>query len=130
MPFLPPSVSPALQKRNGKPRGLPPRARKILVEARGLEPLASALRTPRSAKLSYAPTRKINIRVADVIRQVAPPPGGALIRRAIRFTAPGDAGHIRGGPPGAAGRLARDRNAPPPTPRGPPARGLAVEFPR
>jgi hypothetical protein len=29
-----------------------------LVEQRGIEPLASALRTRRSAKLSYCPTRK------------------------------------------------------------------------
>src|SRR5947209_10199894 len=36
--------------------------KRFLVEARGLEPLASALRTPRSAKLSYAPMRRIDIR--------------------------------------------------------------------
>jgi hypothetical protein len=32
--------------------------RKLLVEQRGIEPLTSALRTRRSAKLSYCPTRK------------------------------------------------------------------------
>ena len=29
---------------------------KTMVEMRGIEPLTSALRTPRSAKLSYIPT--------------------------------------------------------------------------
>ena len=32
----------------------------VLVEQRGIEPLASALRTRRSAKLSYCPTRGKN----------------------------------------------------------------------
>ncbi len=31
--------------------------KKELVEVRGIEPLASALRTQRSPKLSYTPTR-------------------------------------------------------------------------
>ena len=35
----------------------PPAVKKILVEQRGIEPLTSALRTRRSAKLSYCPTR-------------------------------------------------------------------------
>jgi hypothetical protein len=30
----------------------------LLVEQRGIEPLASALRTRRSAKLSYCPTQR------------------------------------------------------------------------
>ena len=36
---------------------VPPFSSNLLVEQRGLEPLASALRTRRSAKLSYCPTR-------------------------------------------------------------------------
>jgi hypothetical protein len=35
-----------------------------MVEQRGVEPLTSALRTRRSAKLSYCPTRKLDIKGA------------------------------------------------------------------
>src|SRR6267142_6522416 len=42
--------------------GLPPCLKSLIlmVEQRGLEPLASALRTRRSAKLSYCPTNRKN----------------------------------------------------------------------
>ena len=35
------------------------KGRSLLVEQRGVEPLTSALRTRRSAKLSYCPTRSV-----------------------------------------------------------------------
>src|SRR5436190_18094002 len=42
-----------------KARSLPcPKSLILLVEQRGIEPLTSALRTRRSAKLSYCPTSK------------------------------------------------------------------------
>src|SRR6266700_1745005 len=48
-----------------KARSLPcPKSLILLVEQRGIEPLTSALRTRRSAKLSYCPTRaRIQFRV-------------------------------------------------------------------
>ena len=51
-----------------KKAGSPPCLKSLilLVEQRGLEPLASALRTRRSAKLSYCPTRtRIPFRVSS-----------------------------------------------------------------
>src|SRR6185312_256412 len=44
-----------------KARSLPcPKSLILLVEQRGIEPLTSALRTRRSAKLSYCPTKREN----------------------------------------------------------------------
>src|SRR5215831_19812975 len=51
----PPHCSAENNKRRGAPRR---KCLILLVEQRGIEPLASALRTRRSAKLSYCPTRK------------------------------------------------------------------------
>ena len=43
-----------------------------MVEQRGIEPLTSALRTRRSAKLSYCPTnRRIQFRVSSFNPRVA-----------------------------------------------------------
>jgi hypothetical protein len=48
---LPPQVALALQN------FFCPRPQRLLVEARGFEPLTSGLQSPRSAKLSYAPSK-------------------------------------------------------------------------
>src|SRR5215213_9757739 len=45
----------------------------LLVEQRGIEPLTSALRTRRSAKLSYCPTREAMIAGGFTECQVCPP---------------------------------------------------------
>src|SRR6266545_195274 len=59
----------------------------LLVEQRGIEPLTSALRTRRSAKLSYCPTRReeysFKFRVSSFSFQ------SVSIRRSGRFGKPG-----------------------------------------
>src|SRR6185369_1092444 len=49
-----------MNRRQMKKAGSPPCPKSLilLVEQRGIEPLTSALRTRRSAKLSYCPTRR------------------------------------------------------------------------
>src|ERR1700749_87612 len=56
-----------------KARSLPcPKSLILLVEQRGIEPLTSALRTRRSAKLSYCPTRVCDFTGRSVGCQVHP----------------------------------------------------------
>ena len=53
----------------------------LLVEQRGIEPLTSALRTRRSAKLSYCPTRaRIQFRVSSFKFRVVSERGAAGTR--------------------------------------------------
>jgi hypothetical protein len=54
---LPTAKKVLARNKNGEDR-LAVTGLKLLVEQRGIEPLTSALRTRRSAKLSYCPTRE------------------------------------------------------------------------
>ena len=50
-----------------------------MVEVRGIEPLTSTLRTSRSSRLSYTPTR---LRISDCGLQNAEPVSLAVLNRA------------------------------------------------